>query len=300
MINRDLINQYLKDNDITLVGTFSRSYLVVPWLLSLYKMKLPHDKVRLLIYDNTDIENIKEQFFNEFFYLKQIFKSVDYYKSYRKSHKNLIGTYNENFNKSKLKAIFEMWCDLPKLIATDLFILIEDDTLVPPHTFETLLYDFLTLPKAGLVTGIETGRNFFEWSPVRLGVHKLVRKKNKIIKRISLDPNLKGVHEIDCSGVYCFITRKDIYEKALKSMKKYVRYVPFFGMDNILTNNIKLMGYKLYADFSVWCDHVQQSGDRLIKFNKKNAFPMMDLWIPEANNYAKDIIIKNKKNKKIK
>jgi len=288
--------------EFTIVGTFSRPRMVKPWLISLYKFKLPrflsYDKIKLLIYDNTDTNNVMLEFKTELPYLRRIYKDVFYHQSYRKPIKNLRGMPQQEFNKTKLKNIFEMWQDLTKLIDTDLFMLVEDDTLAPPHALNYLLNDFLSLPRAGLVTAIETGRATFPWQQVRLGVHKLVRRKNKILKRISLDPNLKGIQEVDCCGVYCFITKLKLYKKAIKQMKSYVKKLPYFGMDNILTNNIKRMGYKIYADFRVWCDHVQQNGKELVKFNKKQAVQMMDIWIKEANNYAQGVIIKKKKERK--
>jgi len=286
-------SKFLKNFDeITLVGTFSRVNMVNPWLIALYKMKLPREKIHLLLYNNTDNITLHNVLTQEIPYLKTLFRSVTYFRSNRTGGKTIIGQDNDNFNKSKLKPIWEMWNDIKDMIETSVFMLIEDDTIAPPYAFERLFYDLFTLKKAGFVTGIETGRSMFSWMPTRLGVHRLVRKGNKIIKRISLNPNSKGIHEIDCSGVYCFITYTDIYRKAFKGMDKYIKSVPFFGMDNILTNNIQKLGYKLYADFSVWCDHLQQSAGKLFAFNRKQAVQMADIWIPEFNNYAQGIIIK--------
>ena len=291
-------NKFLKNFDeITLVGTFSRVNMFSPWFIALYEMKLPRDKIHLILYNNTDDIALHHSLIQEIPYLKTLFRSVTYFRSNRTGGGTLIGQENDNFNKSKLKPIWEMWNDIKNMIKTPVFMLIEDDTIAPSYAFEKLFYDLFTLKKAGFVTGIETGRSMFSWSPTRLGVHKLVRKGNKIIERISLNPDLKGIHEVDCSGVYCFVTYTDIYKKAFKGMDKYVQGVPFFGMDNILTNNIKKLGYKLYADFSVWCDHLQQSGGKLIPFNKKQAVPMADLWIPKFNNYGQGIIIKKKTKK---
>ena len=292
MMKKNLIESWLSSNEITLVCTFSRPNMVKPFFEALDEMLLPRDKIDLLIFDNTENITLHPLLEAQAKRLEPYFKSVRLYTSGRVGGCTLLGQSNDKFNKSKLRPIWDMWVDLCKLIKTDVFFMLEDDTIAPPHAFYTLLCDFLTCKNAGFITGIETGRVLFEWMPVRLGVHYLTRRKNKILRRLSLKPTERGIKEIDCSGVYCFICFTKLWKKAVENQKGYILECPFFGMDNLLTNNIKKLGYKLYADFRVWCDHLHQAHGSLIKFNKRNAVQMLDIWLPEANNYAQCIEIK--------
>lgn len=292
MMKRNSKNISLPLPEITLIGTFSRRALVKMWFNALAKMKLPRKKIHLLIYDNTDNKELEKALQEQLAKIRGDYLSVKFFKSNREGGRTILGQSNDNWFKSKLKPIWEMWKDLSKMIKTELFFLIEDDTIAPAHAFEKLWLDFHTLPSPAFVTGIETGRAQFPWSPVRLGVHYLEVKKNKIIKRISLNPYSKGIKEVDGSGVYCFIARLDAYKKAIKQMRSFVSTVPFFAMDNLLTYIMKQNGFNLYADFSVWCDHVHLSGTHIFRFNKKQAVHMADVWMPEFNNYAQGIEIK--------
>ena len=286
------IQSFFENHELTLVGTFSRLNMVKPWFNALDKLEMPRKKIHLLIFDNSDQKDLELALRKEINLREKDFLSVKFRKSGRKGGRTILGQDNNNWKKSKLKPIWDMWIDLCYIIHTDVFFLIEDDTIAPPHAFLQLMQDFTTLDSAGFCIGIETGRTAFEWSPVRLGVHHIVRDGDKILKRISLNPNLTGVHEVDCAGVYCFITYTDLWRRAIENQKGYVASVPFFAMDNLLTNNMKKLGYKIYADFGVWCDHLQQSAGKMIAFNKRNAVQMLDIWIPEANNYGQCIEIK--------
>lgn len=290
---------YMMDHEIDLFVTFSRKGCVKPFFPSLLNLDIPGEKINLHIYNNTSKLNLTKELRKWMEICKDYFGKIVYYQSDRRIGATMMGMSNENFDESKLKPIWEMWCDIKKMISTEIFMIIEDDTLVPRNAFWKLLEDLLTLDKAGFVTGIETGRSPFEWSPVRLGIHKMWVKGNHIIKRISLDPKLQGIHEIDASGVYCFLAWKKAYEKGFVGMEKYVYRTPFFGMDNILTYNIKRGGYKLYADFDVWCVHIQSGLSKLMQFGKETCVIMADVWIPEFNNYGQGIVPKDDRNKKV-
>jgi hypothetical protein len=300
MTNDDLVNAYLEKNYITLVGTFSRVVMVEPWFAALDAMKLPRDKINLLIFNNSEAPELHKALTHAVSvrenktrqYKEGCFHSCIYHLSPRRGGTTILGQDNDNFDKSKLRPIWEMWKELKELIKDKVFFYIEDDTIAPPNAFYEIVGQLLSREDAGFVTGIETGRALFSWQKVRLGVHYLTRDKNRIIRRVSLAPEIQGVVPIDAAGVYCFACYTDVYRRAFEGMNDYVADIPFFGMDNILTNNIKLQGKNLYADFLVWCDHLQASGGKLVAFNKTQAVQQADVWMPEYNNYAQGIEIK--------
>jgi hypothetical protein len=285
--------KYLEREYITLVGTFSRLKMVKPWFTALKKIDLPRDRIKLFIYNNTAEKDLHEAIITELSSIRDDYADVSYYQSGRRGGSTILGQDNNNFFTSKLKPIWEMWNDIKNKITTNIFMLIEDDTIAPPNAFNNLLNDLFSLPKAGFITGIETGRTAYPYQKVGLGVHYLVRDGNKLIQTKNLSPDCTGVQEIDCSGHYCFMTYTDLYKKAFKDMNEWVHTLTFFGMDLMLINHIQMLGYKLYADFDVWCDHLQMVGGKIYPFNKNNAIRLGSIWIPEFQNYAIGVQILN-------
>lgn len=303
MVKYPKTEKYLKNHDVTLVVTFSRKAMIIPFFNSLIDMDLPHEKIDLLIFNNTEKSLLDAGLKKMILLLENSpdinFKSIKYHVSGRTGGRTIMGQDNDNFDTSKLSPIWEMWVDLKKMIKSEVFFLIEDDTIAPPHAFYKLMEGLFTLDKAGFVIGISTGRCPYEWQPTRLGVHYMTMENNKIIERVSLDPDSKGVKEIDGAGVYCFASFTKAWLSGFEGMDKYVYKLPFFGMDNTLTYNIKKQGYKLYADFDVWVDHMQMAGTTLIAFNKKQAVIMADVWVDKYNGYAQGIKLKPETYKKV-
>jgi len=289
-------DDYFKDHEVTFVATFSRHQMITPFFNALVDMEMPREKIHLLIHNNTDKVVLKDKLEKIIKILqedlKPPFASIVLHTSNREGGRTLLGQDNDIFDYSKLKPIWEMWKDLHDLIKTDVFFLIEDDTIAPPHAFYKLMEGLFSLEKAGFVIGISTGRCPYEWQPTRLGVHYMDMKDNKIVKRISLSPDCVGIHEIDGAGVYCFAAYKKAWLSGFEGMDEYVYKLPFFGMDNALTYNMKQYGWKLYADFDVWVDHMQMSGEKMFAFNKKQAVIMADIWLPEFEAYAQGIKLK--------
>ena len=259
-------------------------------------MDLPRENVHLLIYDNTSDPAYLEKLMDEIDELmcpkcKQ-FKSIRLYKSYRKPRGTLSGSGNEKFSSSKIYNIWMMWKEIYHIVYTDTFFQIEDDTITPPDTFKRLYKLLMADSKVGFVTAIETGRNSRNYVPTRVGVHKIIMKKGRLIKRDSYDPNTKGVQEIDSSGVYCFVARTRAYKSGFIDYEAPQKAFSLFAMDNVLTYNMKRHGWKLLADFGCWCGHLQISGGRICIFGKDQALKYVDLYIPKYDCYAISMEVK--------
>jgi hypothetical protein len=267
--------------------------MVKPFFAAFEKIEMPRKKIDLIIFDNTDNQQLHAALSHELKSIKDNFASAKLHISGRQGGRTILGQDNDVWKTSKLSPIWQMWLDMIKMIDTDIFFVLEDDTIAPPHAFMELVGQLISRERCAFVTGIETGRAQFSWQKVRLGVHYLTREKNLVVRRVSLHPDTQGVVSIDAAGVYCFAARTEPYKKAFEGMGDYVASLPFFAMDNILTNNIKLAGWELYADFDVWCEHLQQGSGNLVYFGKKQAVQMADVWMPEYNNYAQGIEIKN-------
>lgn len=278
-----------RNQGITLVICFSRPVFVPVFFNALRDMDLPRENMHLLVYDNTQDRVLADALRNECVSMQEQFLSVRIYKSNISGRGSVDQMGNECFVNSKLYNIWNMWKHLLNLIYTETFFQLEDDTIAPPDAFRKLYKILLRNKKIGMVTGIETGRAHIPWQPVRLGVHKIKQKGELMLYRHSFHPSTKGIKEIDAAGVYCFVARTQAWKLGFIKYKGYIVDIPFFAMDNAVTYKIKQHGFKLYADFSVWCAHLYASSARIIAFGKDQAIEMIDLFLPKYNSYAMNI-----------
>jgi len=286
-----------KQEGSTLILTFSRKIMVPFFFASFNKMQLPKKDIHLIIYDNTEDEPLKDALMQDLEFCFHGFKSVRFYKSYLKGRGNITGCGNEQFKQSKLQNIWLMWLRMKKMIFTETFFVLEDDTICPPNAFKRLMSLLLRNKGIGFVTAIETGRHAYPWLPVRTGVHKVKMKGMKVLERRSFPAQTKGVVSIDAAGVYCFAARTKAYLDGFKGYNPISLKVPFFALDNVLTWNIKQHGWKVLADFSLWCSHLEASSARIIAFSKDQVVEMADIWLPEYNNYSSGVEIKKRNQK---
>lgn len=295
---KDLTAPEDKKTGVTLICCFSRMIFVPFFFSALKKIKMPRKDIHLLIYDNTQDGLLQYELEKEIEKIQDKYKSVRLYKSYIKGRGSIAGSGNEQFDNSKLHNIWVMWKRLfvnkNTMIHTPTFFQLEDDTIAPPYCYEKLFKSLNKDPKIAMVTGISTGRNPYPWFPVRLGVHTAIIKGFKILERHSLDPYTKGIVDVDCCGVYTFAARTDLFIKGFKNYDPKKYNVPFFGLDNVLTWNIKKLGGRILADFDVWVSHLECAGTRIIAFSKEQAVEMVDVWVPKFHNYAQGIEILKK------
>lgn len=296
-----IINTMKRSNStegVTLICTFSRVVFAPIFFKMLNDMDLPRKNIHLLVYDNTQDIILKETLEKELIKIKADFLSVRLYKSYLKGRGNIRGSGNEQFRNSKLYNIWHMWKRLfivnGGLVYTPTFFQLEDDTIAPPNAFKVLFKTLFKNDDVAMVTAIETGRANVPWIPVGLGVHRMKMKGLFCLERRTLNPDTKGIVEIDGSGVYCFAARTDAYKTGFDGYNPVKLNVPFFGLDNIFVWNIKKHGYKILADFSLWCSHLEASAGRIIAFSKDQAIEMLSFWVPKANNYVQGLEVKKK------
>ena len=69
-------------------------------------------------------------------------------------------------------------------------------------------------------------------------------------------------------------------------------------LDVLFTWNMKRQGYEIYADFDVWVSHLHAAGTHLNAFSKEQAVELVDLWLPEYDNYAIGIEVNPRNRKK--
>ena len=280
-----------RSRGFTLVVTFSRDVYVHNFFAAFNRLRIPLSECHLLVIDNTDIAPLCEHLKEKLRAYVGAFKSVRLYKTFRKVGGDVITAGDTGYHNSKLPMIYSMHKDMLKLINTDKFVLMEDDTLVPPNAVVKLLQMLERYPRCGIATAIETGRSDIPWQPTRLGVHYVEREGNRMLARFSPSPHLRGIHSVDCCGWYCCASYKSVWALGLQGMDAYVSKIPRFALDGFHTHNIKLAGWDILADFSLWCAHMQVSQGSFIFWGKKQAVPQLDVWMPRFRDYAQGVLL---------
>lgn len=129
----------------------------------------------------------------------------------------------------------------------ELLFLIEDDTLYHPSTLRKLFDVYKNFPHAGFVSGVQVGR----WGLPYLGLWEVDNVYNPT--KISSSLLKTGVHEIDASGFYCMLTKKETYIK-----HTFEPYENILGPDFNYGLWLRREGYRNYAQFDVHCTHLTQ------------------------------------------
>lgn len=282
-----------KEKGFTLVLTFSRRWCVKPFFDNFKKMKIPWEDCHLLIFDNSDNALLTSELIDQAEKIRDEPISIRYYKTYRRGVDRIKTDEDIGFKGSKLPFIYAMQQDIINLVTTPVFVQIEDDTLPPANAVPRLLHLLNKRRNAGIVTAIETGRSHDPTMKSRTGVHYMHMENGKIIKRYSLSPWEKGIKKVDGCGYYCFATWRDLWRQTFRLMPEDMTDMPRFAMDNIQTNKVKELGFEIYADFSLWCVHMNVIPEGILYWKKSNAVKMVDWWIPELNTYAQGIMIKD-------
>lgn len=152
---------------------------------------------------------------------------------------------------SRRKRIAEIHNEMKQYLNnTELLFLAEDDTLYHPSTIRKLFDVYKDYPHAGLVSGVQVGR----WGLKYLGLWEVDNVYD--LTRISSSQLKQGIHEIDASGFYCMLTKKDTYMK-----HNFEPYEDVLGPDFNYGLSLRQQGYRNYVNFDVQCTHLTQKED---------------------------------------
>jgi hypothetical protein len=282
-------------NDFTLVLCFSRRWCCQPFFEAFNKLEIPLDRCHLLIFCNKDNPLLIRALEERAKLYAPAFKSVRLYCSYRRSLGTRKAREHTEEHRGKLPYIYAMYMDIIKMVETKVMLVMEDDSPPSSNAVMRLLGHMKAHKNRVFVTGIETNRGPYEDIKTRLGVHYIVRKKNKILERISLDPNTKGVVPVDACGWYCCASTPKIWLDGFKGLDEYFHKIPRFALDMFHTNNIKRQGIPVIADFDIWSYHLEPRPDKIIFWGKKQAVIMADYWIDKYKVYSQGIILSREK-----
>jgi len=154
---------------------------------------------------------------------------------------------------------------------------VEDDGVVRLDALKRLLNVYMMYPFAGLVSGVEIGRHGF----AHLGLWSVddVYEPTTIT---SLMPG-EGVQEIDASGMYCVLTRRNNFVNH--------EFRPFgdndLGPDTQWGLALRQQGYQNYVDFGVWVEHRLPDGRVL---TRANTTVQQVRLTKEANGWRQEVV----------
>lgn len=282
-----------KKRDFTLAVCFSRRWCVRPFFEAFEKMHIPMDRCHLLIYANKDSILLINELLERARAYVESFKSVRLYCSYRRSMGTTPLVKVPSGHRGKLPYIYAMYMDVIDQAQTEVLVVMEDDTLCPPHAVLKMLKLFERYKRKAFISGIETNRGPHEDIKTRLGIHYLKRRGNRILERISLDPKTRGLQEVDACGWYCCISTPAIWKLGFKGIEDFFTDIPRFALDNFHTNNIKRAGIPVIADFGIWCTHMEIRPDKIIMWGKDQCVKMADIWLPKYKTYAQGVTFEN-------
>lgn len=285
-----------------MVLCFSRPWCVRPFFANFEKMEFDRSKCHLLIFNNTNNPKLDKMLMQKARRYQQMhkykygnrpvrppFASVRLYKTFRKWGGIVFGQ-EVSWEKSKLPSIYEMQKDIVGMITTDYFFMFEDDTIAPPHAVKRLFALLKRRKDVGIVSGVEPTRTPFMTEKVRMGVYYLLRPLGRILERISLDPNARGVHEVDAVGFYCLAVKTNVWKQAFEIMQRELEVQktaePNWAIDTLWTNDVQRAGYKVLADFETPCLHMQQMPDRVFYWALDKAEKKLDYYIEKYKIYA--------------
>lgn len=143
-------------------------------------------------------------------------------------------------------------------------LLTEDDTLLPALAYKNLRSIYNYYPRAGMVTGVQTGR----WGYKMLGLWHIDNVYNP--RKIESAKIQTGDKKIDASGFYCMLTRRETYIQP-----KHIIYSTILGPDFAYGMYLRQEGYTNYVCYNVHTVHINkkeiltpQQADTVIRFTR--------------------------------
>jgi len=276
-----------RKGDFTLFICFSRRWCFSRFFENFEEMTMDLDRCHLVLLDNSDDEKLEELLLGRAGSYEGSFKSVRVWKSWRLYSRPLQTAKNITWENSQLAPIHGMHRDAMSLCGTDVFVMIEDDTLPPPDAVPRLLSMLYDNPRCGFATGVQAMRQSSVFTPSYMGVYYVEREGDELREWLSPSPHLRGVHAVDGSGWYCFASYRLVFERALDRLAEASGSTKHFAADVMQVNNIKRDGFGVLADFSMWCGHYSVMDGVGYVWGRKNCRPTLCVWVPKWRTYAK-------------
>lgn len=149
----------------------------------------------------------------------------------------------------------------------DLIWQVEGDCIYTPDTLQLLVrsYEQLDSPLFGYVSGVQVGRHGI----YALGAWHFSDNREEFQ---SVDHTVKGAIEVDATGFYCLLAKRDAWLKGVCSWNG-----EHWGPDVNWGLSLRQQGYKLYADTNIPVGH------RLIRRTIGGQLIDHEIWPDQAS-----------------
>jgi len=258
----------------TLAITVSRRTIVRHCLEAINESKLPAGLGLFILVDSMNEE------------------LIDYCKNYKWKYqwasKEVLNTPQDPVRVSSIKDYQRKWNRIMsnmRLVReftkeSDIVLMVEDDTIIPPNALIKLYNKIKSDKKIGCIQGVEALRNAGGHGPC--GAWRLDIEKGIVKRKLGLGAKKSGIEQIDGGGYYCWAFR----QKAIQQIKFRADIDNgWCGPDIWTWYDIGQNGWKALIDWSIWCIHLEEdlttitpekTRNWLYDFRKSKEYPKMD------------------------
>jgi hypothetical protein len=166
---------------------------------------------------------------------------------------------------SRRLRICEIHNEAKKHIDSDFVFGVEDDTVIPEGTIDTLVENYGQFKNIGLIEGVEMGR----WGVPYVGAWRFDNVENPSL--ISSILPKTGLEEIDGSGFYCFLVKAELYKN--HDFGLYENNL--LGPDVEFSVSLRKQGLQNYINWDIDCIHIsnkeislRNTKPKIIEFRK--------------------------------
>lgn len=150
---------------------------------------------------------------------------------------------------SRRLRICEIHNEAKKHIDSDFVFGVEDDTVIPEGTIDTLVENYGQFKNIGLIEGVEMGR----WGLPYVGAWRFDNVENPSL--ISSILPKTGLEEIDGSGFYCFLVKAELYKN--HDFGLYENNL--LGPDVEFSVSLRKQGLQNYINWDIDCIHISNN-----------------------------------------
>ena len=276
----------------TLVIKFSRDWCLIPFFKAFNELKFEKKDCNLILINNTFDSVLSDSLFSMFLRNSVSYKSIQ-----------LIQTNNRPFERGDpdwhkdVPHPFTTWTGynsfqmiklIRDIVQDEIHIQLEDDSLPHPDAITHLLKIMEENKNCACAVTPIVNRDIFHNTSCMQAYSKIEKKDGFIIRRLSMPPNLTGVHEIVATSYANVAFRKNPFNIAVSYVENLPCKIKKSGSDIYLTNFLHELGHKILLDYDCWGIHF----DRSRTYEKKDCAIWGIIWNEKLN--KNDIIIVEK------
>lgn len=268
--------------ECTLVSMISRHDTLKEYFDCLARIRMPREKMHWFIFVDSNDPALRD----EVRILADQLESTGQFMSRRKfytNEQNLVPS--SKFTARAMRIARNLRCAINdaarKEFETKYIFMVEDDTIVPDHAYETLMAHM------GQRVAYASGAECAKCSDRHMGLgHLTANNEGEINLRILPNPEPSGTLSVNSGGWYCWIGKVE----ALKRVKfRCIEDGRYLGPDSLMVYDLDALGYKCVVDWSVACDHWDPIAKRFIPVAEGQGYEIKYEYRPREKRWATDM-----------